>query len=153
MKTTRNPWPIGICAAFALFALGTACLVAMACSQKVELVSVDYYEQELRFQGQIERTKRAAKLGNEASVGYDRSNKAIKISLPAGQAIQGLKGHIKLYRPSAGGLDQDLPLEVNQNGSQALDASHLRRGLWKIRVSWTAEGQDYFIEQKLVIGS
>ena len=151
MKKTRNFWPIGICLAFALFALGTACLVAMACSQKVDLVSKDYYEQELRFQAQIDRTRRAAGLGSEASVAYDRTRKAIVISLPTRETPETVKGHVQLYRPSAVGLDQNLPLTLDRDGGQVLDASHLRPGLWKVRVLWTAEAQDYFIERKLVV--
>ena len=34
---------------------------------------------------------------------------------------------------------------------QSLDASALKPGLWKIRVSWTVGQQDYFIDQKIVI--
>jgi hypothetical protein len=26
-------------------------------------------------------------------------------------------------------------------------------GLWKVRVSWTVEHQDYFLDQKVVVGS
>ena len=151
--STRNLWPLGICLAFALFALGTACLVAMACSQKADLVSSDYYEQELKFQGQIERVKRTDSLGNEASVAYDRLKKAITISMPIDQTHHNLSGRIQLYRPSAAALDQELSLDLNQNGTQVLDASNLRPGLWKVRVSWTTEGKDYFIDKRIVVGS
>ena len=63
MKTTRNLWPTAIIVFCSLFVAGTAGLVVMACSQKEDLVSADYYEKELKFQGQIdgaERTRREA---------------------------------------------------------------------------------------------
>src|SRR5215831_167193 len=100
MKPTRNLWPYGIGLAFAIFGLGTASLVVMACSQKVDLVSSDYYEQELKFQGQIDRARRTGSLGVEACVAYDRLKKAITISLPARQVEPSLTGRIQLYRPS-----------------------------------------------------
>ena len=45
MQTNRNLWPIGIVVVCALFVAGTVGLIVMACSQKVDLVSKDYYEQ------------------------------------------------------------------------------------------------------------
>jgi nitrogen fixation protein FixH len=153
MKPKKNLWPYGISLAFILFGLGTAGLIAMACSQKVELVSPNYYEQELKFQGQIDRLTRSGNLGPEASVTYDRRKKTITISLPSGQTGQALTGHVQLYRPSAAGLDQELPLQLNQDGVQAVDATNMRPGLWKVRVSWTADGQEYFLDRKIVVGS
>ncbi len=71
MKTTRNLWPLGIIAAFVVFFAGTAGLIVMACAQKVDLVSADYYEQELRFQKRINGLDHAKELGERASVVYD----------------------------------------------------------------------------------
>ena len=43
MKNSRNLWPLGIIVTFSLFFAGTVSLVVMACSQKTDLVSADYY--------------------------------------------------------------------------------------------------------------
>jgi len=51
MKTSRNLWPLGILLAFGLFFAGTIGLVVMACSHKMDLVSADYYEREIKFAG------------------------------------------------------------------------------------------------------
>ena len=71
MKTSRNLWPLGIIVTFALFFAGTVGLVVMACSQKVDLVSADYYEQELKFQGRIDRVERTRHAATQAAVAYD----------------------------------------------------------------------------------
>ena len=153
MKPTRNLWPYGITLAFVLFGVGTTSLIVLACSQKNELVSSGYYEQEIKFQGQIDRLDRTRRLSAQASVAYDHLRKAITISLPTEKPSRGISGRIQLYRPSAAGLDRELPLELNEQGVQSVDVSALRPGLWKVRVSWTAENQDYFIDQKVVVGS
>ena len=36
---------------------------------------------------------------------------------------------------------------------QRLDASGLAPGLWRVRVSWTSEKQNYYLEQAVVVGS
>ena len=153
MATTRNLWPLGIIAAFVLFITGTVGLIVMACSQRVELVSPDYYERELKFQGQIDRAARAQGATSQASVAYDAARNCITVSLPADQARREVTGSIELYRPSATGMDRAVKLEPDANGTQRLDASGLAPGLWRVRVSWTAEKQNYYLEQKVVVGS
>jgi nitrogen fixation protein FixH len=151
MKLPYNPWPWAIILTFVVFISGTVGLVVMACSQKVELVSANYYEQELKFQGQLERLKRTSQLGAEAAVTYDAAQGRIRISLPPEQACQEVHGQIQFYRPAQADLDRQMQLQLDAKGSQSFDASGLKPGLWKIRVSWTAGKQDYLIDQKLVI--
>jgi hypothetical protein len=50
-------------------------------------------------------------------------------------------------------LDREIKLELDAKGVQAIDASSLLPGLWKVRVSWTADQKDYFTDQKVVIGA
>ncbi|HEV2209212.1 MAG TPA: FixH family protein [Verrucomicrobiae bacterium] len=153
MKPARNLWPLAIILTFALFISGTIGLVVMACSQKVELVNNNYYDQELRFQNQLDRMQRANQLLAPATVSYDPVRQLIRFQLPIDQRRSPATGRLELYRPSAAGLDQRLDLHVDSDGVQAVDASQLARGLWKIRVNWRVASQDYFIDQKIVIGS
>jgi nitrogen fixation protein FixH len=153
MKPSRNLWPLGIITTFALFFAGTVGLVVMACSQKVDLVSADYYEQELKFQGRIDRVERTRHAATQAVVAYDAAKKCITVSLPADQARHEVSGRIELYRPSAAGLDREIKLAPDANGVQRLDAAGMAPGLWKVRVSWTVENQDYFLDQKVVVGA
>lgn len=123
----------------------------MACSQKVELVNFNYYEQELKFQNQIERVARTSRLETRASVTYDRAKKEILVSIPCGNDSQSVRGKIEFYRPSESSLDYQLDLRLNATGVQGISSENLRAGLWKVRVSWTVERQEYFIDQAIVI--
>lgn len=152
MKPPRNLWPWAIISVFALFITGTMGLVIMACSQRVDLVSSDYYEQEIKFQGHLDRARRAQRLAAGALVAYDGGKHQITIALPAEQVRQTVIGRIQLYRPSAAGLDRQFQLELDPNGVQSLATEELLPGLWKVRVSWTAGNQEFFIDQKVVIG-
>jgi len=153
MKPARNLWPIGVITACALFVAGTAALIVVACCQRMDLVTPDYYEQELRFQGQIDRVERTRSAAAQASVAYDVAAQSITIFLPPDHARPPITGRIELYRPSAAGLDRAVKLEPDARGVQRLDAAGLAPGLWKVRVSWTAAEQDYYLEQKVVVGS
>jgi hypothetical protein len=152
MNPTRNLWPHGIIATFVLFITGTVGLIVMACSQKTDLVSADYYEKELKFQGHIDRVERTRRAASQASVTYDPAGNCITVSLPADQARREVTGSIELYRPSATGMDRAVKLAPDANGTQRLDATALAPGLWRVRVSWTSEKQNYYLEQKVVVG-
>ena len=151
MKPARNPWPIGIIVVCALFVAGTATLIVVACSQNTDLVSPDYYEQELRFQGQIDRIQRTRSSAPQASVAYDAAAHSITVSLPPSQARGNVRGSVELYRPSAANMDRTLPLEPDAKGVQRIDTTSLAPGLWKVRVSWTAAEQTYYLEQKVIV--
>jgi len=151
MKPPRNLWPLGIVTAFVFFTAGTIALIVIAVSNHTELVAADYYEQEIHFQGQMDRVSRAQRLPVKATAVYDDAQPAIKISLPRGHASA--KGDVFLYRPSTAGLDQRVELRLDSNGSQILDAAKLRPGLWKVKVLWTATGNDYAIEESVIVGA
>ncbi|HSU57242.1 MAG TPA: FixH family protein [Candidatus Dormibacteraeota bacterium] len=151
LKPRQNLWPWAIICAFSLFFCGTISLVVLASSQKVDLVSSDYYEKEIKFQNQIERFHSTARLGAQASVAYDATNKLISINLPAEQVGHALSGRIEFYRPSSASLDRVLTLSPNSNGIQTIDTTGLVPGLWKVRVSWTASEGEFFIDQRVVI--
>lgn len=151
MKAPRNLWPLGIIITFGFFISGTVGLIVMACSQNVDLVSADYYEKELKFQGQIDRVERTRRMTSQTSVAYDVAGNCITVSLPPNQAGREAIGRIELYRPSAAGLDRAVKFEPDAHGIQRLDAASLAPGLWKVRVSWTVGDQDYFLDQKVVV--
>jgi hypothetical protein len=152
LKSSFNPWPVSIGVFFACAICAAVAFVIFCQRHKVDLVASDYYEQEVRYQDQLDRAHRAASLQAPATIGYDDSAKRITVSLPAEHRGNNLKGWIQLYRPSAAGLDQKLPLELDGTGSQAIDASQLSSGLWHVRVSWNANGADFYCDEKLVVG-
>ncbi|HWH70817.1 MAG TPA: FixH family protein [Candidatus Sulfotelmatobacter sp.] len=148
-----NPWPVSIIAFFAVAIAGCVSFVIFCSRHPADLVAADYYEQEMRYQGQLDRMQRAQRLDRAASVAYDAASKLITVSVPQGGKASELAGTIQLYRPSTAGLDRQLKFAPNANGVQTIDASGLQPGLWKIRVSWTTDNQEYLIDQRVVIGS
>jgi hypothetical protein len=147
MKTTRNLWPYGIIVMFALFFAGMAGVVVVASTHPEYLVSGNYYEQELKYQGQIDAVARAQKSG----AAIVSANDFVTVTLPAGQLAQKLSGSVELYRPSASELDREFPLTPKAGGSQTLDVSRFTPGLWVVHVRWNAGGQDYFLEKKITV--
>lgn len=147
-----NPWPYALSAFLGLFA---ACVIGFgiwAVRQKIDLVGADYYEQEVRYQKQIDRQARTLAMGEPVAIAYSRDSNRISIALPATHAQSSPTGQIRFYRPSDASLDRTLPLAVDATGRQELDASALLNGRWKVRVDWTSAGADYTAEENLDVG-
>jgi nitrogen fixation protein FixH len=146
-----NPWPISIIAFFSVAILGCGTFVAFCSRHPADLISPNYYEDEVRYQAQIDRVKLTAQQAPEASVSYDTATKQVKLSL--GSAPPGTKtsGTIVLFRPSAQNLDRQLELNVNAQGEQILDGASLLPGLWRVRVSWAIADHQYFMDQQIVV--
>jgi nitrogen fixation protein FixH len=152
-KPQSSLWPYGIIAAFAIFITGTIGLIVLACTHRIDLVSADYYEQEIKFQNHLDQLRRTKALDAAGTVAYDAARQEITISLPIDQIRPTLCGRVQLYRPSAAALDRQVALAPNSSGIQIVEAKDLRPGLWKVRVSWSVGENDYFIDRKIVIGS
>lgn len=151
-KPIRNLWPISIATFFALAILFIVCFIAWAVRQREDLVSADYYEREVRYQSQLDSLNRSQVVAARTVVTFEPAGQTIIITLPEAQT-PGVTGSIHLYRPSDARLDRELPLALAADGTQRLDTKKLAAGLWKVRVKWNAKGQDYFLDQPVIVTS
>ena len=149
MKSPRNFWPLGITLAFVIFFGGMASFVVIACSHRDSLVNANYYEQELKFQNQIDGAARAQKAG--AVIQFDAAKKLVAITVPPAQLAHKFSGTIELYSPVDPKADREFPFEPRADGTQTLDVSTFTAGSWSVRARWTVVGETYFIEQKIKI--
>lgn len=145
----RNLWPYAIIAWFVIFISALATWAVVATHNSVDLVRQDYYEEELRFQQQIERVNRTAQMRKDITVTTDASSLTFK--LPLDEAAAKPTGEIQLYRPSDASLDKKIALDVNDSGLQRIDASALKGGLWKVRVYWKVGQAEYYFDQSVVL--
>ena len=148
-----NLWPISIISFFTVAILGCVTFVGFCSRYPADLISPNYYEDEVRYQGQIDRLQHTQERAPSACVAYDSAGKRIIVSLPNEMALARPAGRIHLYRPSAMNLDRTLKLELDAKGLQTIDAASLLPGLWKVRVSWTFDNREFLIDQKIVVPS
>jgi len=146
----RTLWPHAIVAWFVIFASALAAWVTYAVRQGNDLVSTDYYEQEVRFQKQIERESRTAAVRREVVIEYDAAQGQVTLRLPATHLSPRLSGRVHFYRPSDSELDFEVPLLSGAAGAQRIKVASRRAGQWKMQVYWNADDQDYFFEKILV---
>lgn len=147
----RNFWPYAIVAYFVVFITGIVTWVVFAVHHEDQLVRPDYYEHEIRFQQQIDRVARTSALTSPVQILYHQKEQTISLALPANHTADSSQGVIRLYRPSDARLDREVKLALDEHGSQTVDVSNLPSGLWKVHLSWTTEGSEYYFDQPLVV--
>jgi nitrogen fixation protein FixH len=116
----------------------------------VDLVSKDYYEEEIAYQDQIDKLKRTKALGDVMLV-YKAEVKEILLQMPATYKGKSLSGTITLFRPSDDKLDKQIPLQLGRDQSQLIEAAALESGIWKVRVNFSAGDETYYTEKTIQI--
>ena len=155
MKTAQENksftlWPYAIIVAIVLFMAYIAMFVYKAMQQDVDLVSKDYYEQEIKYQDQIEKVKRTQALG-DVMLDYKADAGAILLQMPATYKAKNLTGTITLFRPSDDKMDRELPLQLGRDQSQLLETNDLESGVWKVRVNFSDGEESYYTEKTIQI--
>jgi len=148
-----NPWPYAIIAFFVIAFIGIVSFTIFATRQRMELVRPDYYEEEMTYQSQLDRLERTRAIRAQVTVDYDVQQQAIKIALPNAHAGTAAAGRIQFYRPSDARLDHNVRLAVDAHGRQDVDARNLKAGLWKVRLFWEVDGQEYYFDRAVVVGT
>jgi len=149
----RNPWPIALVAYFVVFITFIVGFTLFAMRQRMDLVSHDYYEEEIHFQKQVDRLTRTQSLKTDVALNYDSDHRVVTVALPREHATSLASASIRFYRPSDARLDRKVDLQARAGGIEPVPVGDLRDGLWKVRVEWTLDGQEYFHDEPLIIAA
>ncbi|TMI93592.1 MAG: hypothetical protein E6H08_10320 [Bacteroidetes bacterium] len=139
-------WGYKIMFVYIAFVAGMGFLVFKASSQKFDLVTKDYYDQELKYQQVIDQAANSSRLS--APVTIERNEGELKISFP--DEMKNKKKLVDFYLYYAADAKKDFrkSFELNENELvQALPVG--MKGMYELKLSWEAKGVKYYFEQKL----
>ena len=139
-------WGTGIAIFYTIFVLFTGFMVYKAFGEDFDLVTEDYYAQEIKFQDKIDSRSRAEAL--DASLQNIVEGENLKIIFP--QQAEALTGSINCFRPSDETKDFIESFKT-ETGSHTIPLSKFIKGKYLIKVDWSANGVDYYQEQTIVI--
>jgi hypothetical protein len=140
-------WGKWIVLSFVLFAVFIGTLVVICVKQDVNLVSGNYYQEELAYQQQIERIENANRLQDQPKmmiVGHD-----LEIQFEGFKNLD--QGQIDLFRPSDTRFDRKFVLQNSAGKRQLFDVSMLPKGMYYARMKWSMHGKEYYIEQSITL--
>ena len=107
-----------------------------------ELVTENYYAQELDFQKDIDAQKQTLDAHMQVELSYTKGAKeGIRFDFPSEVAGKSVVGVISFYRPSDSKKDFTLPITSLDNCSLKVPADLLTEGRWNIRVEYSFEGK------------
>lgn len=141
-------WGAGIAALYAGFVAMILLLVGMSAGQKIDLVTDHYYEEELKFQGKIDKRERADTLAEPLS--WEVANGGLQIHYPTAFADSAITGEIRLYCPSDNRNDRKFAIRPEQH-MQALPGEKIPAGRYKVQADWRVGETTYWNEGVVVI--
>jgi hypothetical protein len=128
------------------FVAGMGFLVYKATSQKFDLVTNDYYEQELKYQSIIDQSANTAKLS--APLNINKTSSELKIEFPAEMKRKTKEIDFYLYYPADAKKDFRKSMNINENEFiQPLPAA--MKGMYELKLSWQVDSVKYYFEKKL----
>lgn len=123
--------------------------VTRSMNEKVDLVTPDYYAQELKFQDKIESINRNNELSSALSIDY--SDAGIVITYPTDLQNKTITGAINIFRPSDKSKDQSIEISPDKEMKQIINTTSLSKGMYRIKVDYEVEGAGYYSEKQIVI--
>ena len=111
-----------------------------------DLVTEDYYKQELMYQSEIDAQNKAVTSQREISI--QRRNNGLYLKFPEGLNIEDITGTVFLYRPSNKQLDFNMPIVLSGHYLLIPD-NRLLDGRWNIIVNWKYNEENYLFKENI----
>ena len=147
MKNKFN-WGWKIALLYGGFVVLMILMVIRASSEKVELVTKDYYEEELRYQQRIDHTRMADSLHLQPSWTIEKSKVSVRFS---GHDHEALSGTITFYCPSDEHRDFKYPFTTVADSLMVIEHAGLHSGTYRINTEWQQRGQSLHSESVIKI--
>ncbi len=116
---------------------------------RIDMVTPDYYAEELKYQATIDARNNTGTLS--APVSVRQPGDTIEITFPGELQGAPLQGKVHFYRPADSRRDFTLPLELNDAGQLLVSRSKFDRGPYRIKLQWQFDGKDYFQETQFYV--
>ena len=144
-------WVWGITISVVLFVVIFVGFAIWTFQTDVELVYDNYYEKDVVFEQQIRRVERTDALPAQPRFQYLPTTQTLTLDWPLEIRDHAPVGTVLLFRPSDLHQDRKFALALVGDSTQTLSVPNLSKGLWRVKLAWTAHDQEYYLEQRLVI--
>jgi hypothetical protein len=140
-------WGNKLVIVFLAFAALMATLVYKAVNTKFELVTKDYYKDELRYQDKIDGVANAATVGN---ISLSQDNSTISLQLPLAMQDAIAEGEAWFYCKTNAVNDKRIPLKI-ENGKYIFDKSSFPKASYELKLQLVAGGKKFFFTDFITI--
>ncbi len=142
-------WGNRLILVFVFFGGMISYMVYRCMNTPVNLVSDQYYKDELAYQQVIDGAKQANALAGTVQLALVPAG--IRVDIPREMRGKTVKGTIFFYCPSDAASDRRFSLSTDSAGEQEIGKGTVPSGHYTVKVSWETGGVNYFKEQPFVI--
>jgi hypothetical protein len=139
-------WGYKIMLVYIVFVAGILLMVFRSSGERTDLVTNDYYAQELKFQERIDQQERTRSLSEP--VRYELNGNTLLVHFPPDFKGKAISGNISIYCPAD--QKQDIQQAFNTTGSST--GITVPAGIahaFELHVSWKCEDLNYYFEKKI----
>lgn len=141
-------WGNKLVVVFVIFIAMIGTLVYKSVMIKNDLVTSDYYSQELKYQDKINGSNNANAISQVSIV---QNKEFVTIYLPTELIGNSISGEAWFYCVTDADKDRHIKLNVGDNGAQMISKKELAKGNMQIKLSWKVGDKDYYTEKNLLI--
>ena len=142
-------WGYRIALLYAAFVVLIGFFVVRSMGEKIDLVSDDYYADELKYQDKIDNIQRTENLDQQLQV--LKTQEGIVLKFPESMKTEQIQGNVLLFRPSKQALDRNFNLAPDYQNRQLIPWKMLVRGAYRLKVDYTYLGATYYFERELYV--
>jgi hypothetical protein len=142
-------WGHRLTLVFIVFAAGMSYLVYRCMHLNTDLVTKEYYGDELRYQDIIDGRKTANALSTRILL--DQKDEMITIQLPGEMKNEKVSGDIWFYCAANAKKDRHILIKTNSEAIQQINKKMFLSGHYTVKFSWTSNNKYYYSEQSLTI--
>jgi len=142
-------WGTGIVLAFVAFIAFIMYFVILASTDNRanhDLVTEEYYKEELAYQNEIDALSNAKDYATRFS--FVHQENGLAITFPPKMKYKEIKGKVSLYRPSNKHLDFDFPISLS-NKHLLIPDKRLLDGRWDIKIYWNYQGKELLVKKSI----
>ncbi|PQL92562.1 FixH family protein [Apibacter adventoris] len=143
-------WAHGVITALICFILFICSMVfSNQFSNSYDLVTDEYYEEEINYQQEIDATKNAAKLKERPEINMDRTG--ILITFPKEFNLTNTKGRFLLFRANSKELDiKKNFLDLSPQNTILIPNKILVKGKYTLKLYWSKDKINYQMEVPII---
>jgi hypothetical protein len=141
-------WGYKILFVYLAFAAGIAFLAIKSMNEKMDLVTPNYYAEELKHQDKINQETNVSHLSSVVKI--DEQDGKLLIHFPKDFDNKTIEGSVKLYCPSDENKDYTKNFQ-SKNNEWILSIPAVNKGLHEIHLTWKVDGVDYYFEHKMML--
>lgn len=142
-------WGNKLMLVFLVFAGGMSFLVYKCFHTNYDLVSKEYYKDEIAYQHIIDGTNKANQLNG--SISLQQYGNDLVIQLPAEMKGKTINGSVLFYYAQNAMNDRTVALKPDSDGSQVISTLTISPGNYIAKVSWNCDNQFYYSEKNILI--